>query len=173
MTTKPQQIGLGVIGCGGFGLFAMQQFAQLPGIRLVGMAGTHRAAAHAAARRFGLPDVMEIEALLAMPNLDLVYIATPPFLHHAQAMQALRAGKHVLVEKPTALNLAQADELLTAVRERGLLVATNLMQRYNPMFDSVRGLVERKPLGELLHGYFENYASDEGLAAEANEWLEY
>jgi predicted dehydrogenase len=165
-----RQFGLGVIGCGGFGLFAMQHFAQMPGIRLIGMAGTHREAARAAARRFGLPDLMEVEKLLQMPGLDLVYIATPPFLHHPQALQSLRAGKHVLVEKPTALNPVQADELMAAARERDLLLATNLMQRYNPLFDSVRGLLERKPLGDLLHAYFENYASDEGLPPEHWFW---
>jgi predicted dehydrogenase len=170
MDTAQSQVGVGVIGCGGFGLFALQQFAQVPGVRLVGMAGTHREAARAAARRFGLPDVMDVEALLRMPGLDLVYIATPPFLHHPQAMQALQAGKHVLVEKPTAMHPAQADEMLAAARERDLLLATNLMQRYNPMFDAIRGLLERKPLGELLHAYFENYASDESLSAEHWFW---
>jgi predicted dehydrogenase len=170
VSTKLQQIGLGVIGCGGFGLFAMQQFAQVPGVKLVGMAGTHREAAQAAARRFGLPDLMEVETLLRMPGLDLVYIATPPWLHHPQAMQALKAGKHVLVEKPTALHPAQADEMLASARARGLLMATNLMQRYNPLFDAMRKLLELKPLGELLHAYFVNCASDESLPPEHWFW---
>ena len=117
-----------------------------------------------------MPDVKEVETLLRMPGLDVVYIATPPFLHHPQAMQALQAGKHVLVEKPTALHPAQADEMLAAAHERGLLLATNLMQRYNPLFDSIRGLLERKPLGELLHAYFENYACDEDLPADHWFW---
>jgi len=169
-TAPPRQLGLGVIGCGGFGLFALQHFAQIPGVNLVGMAGTHREAAIAAARRFGLPDPMETAELLRMPALDIVYIATPPFLHHPVAMQALHAGKHVLVEKPMAMQLSQADEMLAVAREHGLLMATNLMQRYNPMFDAIRGLLERKPLGELLHAYFENYASDEGLPAEHWFW---
>jgi predicted dehydrogenase len=163
MATSNQQVGIGVIGCGGFGLFALQQFAQVPRVKLIGMADTHREAARAAARRFGLPDVIEVDSLLRMPGLDLVYIATPPFLHYPRAMQALQAGKHVVVEKPTAIELAQADEMIATARERGLLISTHLMQRYNPMFDAVKGLLERKPLGELLHAYFENYASDEGL----------
>jgi len=169
-TPAPRQFGLGVIGCGGFGLFALQQFAQVPGVRLVGMAGTHREAALAAARRFGLPDPMEVAELLRMPALDIVYLATPPFLHHPLAMQALHAGKHVLVEKPMAMQVSQAEEMLTAAREQGLLMATNLMQRYNPMYDAIHGLLERKPLGQLLHAYFENYASDEGLPAEHWFW---
>jgi predicted dehydrogenase len=170
MTNTPRQVGIGVIGCGGFGLFALQQFAQIPGVRFVGMAATYPEAAKAATDRFGLPDVGEIETLLAMPRLDLVYIATPPFLHFSQAMQALRAGKHVLVEKPTALLPAETDEMVAAARERGLLLATNLMQRYNPLFDAVRGLLERKPLGELVHAYFENYACDENLPPEHWFW---
>jgi predicted dehydrogenase len=170
MGTEQRQFGIGVIGCGGFGLFALQQFAQIPGVRFVGMAATYPEAAGAATRRFGLPDVKEVEALLRMPGLDLVYIATPPFLHYSQAMQALRAGKHVLVEKPTALLPTEADEMVAAAQERGLLMATNLMQRYNPLCDAIRGLLERKPLGELIHAYFENYACDEILPAEHWFW---
>src|SRR6187551_607891 len=110
-------IGLGVIGCGGFGLFALQQFVQIPGIRLAGMAGTARPAALAAAKRYGLEDVEDIDRLLADPNVDLVYIATPPFLHFDQARLALEAGKHVICEKPLALTVGQADELIALARK--------------------------------------------------------
>ena len=163
-------IGLGVIGCGGFGLFALQQFTQTPGIRLAGMAGTARPAALAAAKRFGLEDVESIDRLVARPEVDLVYIATPPFLHFEQARQALEAGKHVICEKPLALTVEQADELITLARKRDRLLVANLMQRYNPLFAIVGQLVERKLLGELLHGYFENYASDENLPADHWFW---
>ena len=156
---------LGVIGCGGFGWFAMQQFAQVPGVQLAAMAGTHRPAAELAVRRFGIPNVGEVERLVADPRIDLVYIATPPFLHHAQAMLALEAGKHVICEKPLALNLAQADEMLSLARARDRLLVANLMQRYNPVFQRVQRLIASQVLGEVLHGYFENYASDENLAA--------
>src|SRR4051794_37918036 len=151
-------IRLGVVGCGGFGLFALQQFTQVPGVTLVGMAGTHRPAALAAAARFGVEGVEEIGDLLRRDDVDAVYIATPPFLHHDQAMAALEAGKHVLVEKPLALTVAQADAMVARARERDRLLVTNLMQRYNPLFEAVRRLVESRVLGEVLHGSFENYA---------------
>ena len=76
MSIEQRHVGVGVIGCGGFGLFALEQFVQIPGVRLVGMAGTFPDAASAAVRCFGLPDVKEVETLLQMPGLDLVYIAT-------------------------------------------------------------------------------------------------
>ncbi len=164
-----QGCGLGVIGCGGFGLFALQHFVQVPGVHLIGLAGTHRPAAFAAARRFAVRDVTDVATLLDDPDVDLVYIATPPFLHFEQSLQALTAGKHVLVEKPMALTPAQADRLTREAAERDLLVVTNLMQRYNPLFRAIRQLIEAEALGTVLHGYFENYAADEGL--EPNHWF--
>ena len=160
-----ERIGLAVVGCGGFGLFALQQFTQVPGVRLVGMAGTHRPAALAAAARFGVEAVEDPGELLRRDDVHLVYIATPPFLHHPQALAALEAGKHVLCEKPLALTVAQADEMVAAARRRDRLLAVNLMQRYNPLAAAVGRLVEGRVLGEFLHGSFENLASDEQLPA--------
>jgi predicted dehydrogenase len=164
------EIRLAVIGCGGFALFALQQFVQVPGVRLVAMAGTYREAAIAAAKRFGVEDIEEVDALLARPDVDLVYIATPPFLHHEQALRALVAGKHVICEKPLAMSVGQADELVAAARQRNLLLVANMMQRYNPLFDAIKALVDEGVLGELVHGYFENYATDEGLSPEHWFW---
>lgn len=161
---------LGVIGCGGFGLFALQQFVQVPGVELRAMAGTARPAAESAARRYGLEDVVAIERLLAMPEIDVVYIATPPFLHFEQAKAALSAGKHVICEKPLAMTLADADELVALANQQDRLLVANLMQRYNPVFDLVREVISQQLLGEVLHGYFENYASDEGLPPEHWFW---
>lgn len=163
-------IGLGVVGCGGFGLFALQHFTQAPRIKLVGMAGTHRPASVAAAARFGVENVDDVRELLRRADVDIVYIATPPFLHHSQAMAALEAGKHVIVEKPLAMTVGQADELIAAARRRERLLVANLMQRYNPLFDAVRRLVNARVLGEVLHGSFENYASDENLPADHWFW---
>jgi predicted dehydrogenase len=154
---------MGVIGCGGFGLYALQQFAQVPGVKLTGMAGTHRQAAYAAAQRFGIPDIEDVDQLLARDDVDLVYIATPPFLHHSQAIAALEAGKHVICEKPLAMTLVQADAMIAAAKKHDRLVVANLMQRYNPLYDAVDRLIQSRALGEVLHGYFENYASDENL----------
>lgn len=165
-----KKISLGVIGCGGFGLFALQQFLQIPGVELKGMAGTARPAALAAAQRYGVEDVVETDRLLAMPEIDLVYVATPPFLHYEQAKAALQAGKHVICEKPLAMTVAQADELLAVAKQRDRLLVANLMQRYNPIFDLVRELIAKQLLGEVLHGYFENYAADEGLPPEHWFW---
>jgi predicted dehydrogenase len=163
------EIGLGIIGAGGFGLYALQHFAQVPGIRPVAIAGTHRAAAQAAARRFGIPDIEDVDTLLGRDDVDLVYIATPPFLHHPQALAALAAGKHVVCEKPLAMTVEQADEMIAVARRNDRLLVANLMQRYNPLVDKISRLVQSRVLGEVLHGSFENYGSDENLPA--NHWF--
>lgn len=164
------RIRIGAIGAGGFGLFALQQFLQVRGVELVAMAGTHREAAIAMARRFGVTETLSVESLLQLDEVDLVYIATPPFLHYPQVCAALEAGKHVICEKPLALTVAQADELLQQARAGDRLCIANLMQRYNPLFGAVRQLIETRVLGEFLHGWFDNAAGDEGLSADHWFW---
>jgi len=165
-----ETIRIGAIGTGGFGHFALQQFLQIPGTLLTAIAGTHREASIAMARRFGVIDVEDVDVLIARQDVDLVYIATPPFLHFQQAKAALSAGKHVICEKPLALAVEEAAELIALAKENNLLCVANLMQRYNPMYELVQWLVDSKVLGECLHGYFENYASDEGLSPEHWFW---
>lgn len=162
-----------VVGAGGFARFAAAQFLKRPGVQL---AAVHDPDAHAmqalAALAPGVRPCADLAPLLADPSIDLVYIASPPFLHHEQSLQALRAGKHVICEKPAALTAAQAGEVRQEAAERGLLFVVNLMQRYNPLYDAVSQLVRRQLLGEFLHGFFENYASDEFLPAGHWFWDE-
>ena len=89
-------LGIGVMGCGGFGHFAMQHFLQNPEIKLVGITATHREAAYTAAKRFDVELFEDINEFLKIPGLDIVYISTPPFLHYEHSMLVLNAGKNVI-----------------------------------------------------------------------------
>ena len=102
----------------------------------------------------------------------LVYIATPPFLHYQQSKMALLAGKHVICEKPAALHVKEAEELVRLAKSSNLLYVVNLMQRYNPLYDIVKKIIDEKLLGNFLHGFFENYASDENLKCDHWFWDE-
>jgi len=164
------ELNLGVIGFGSFAMFAVQQFLQVPGVKLTGMSGTHREAAFRAAERFGVAEIQDVDEMLKRDDIDIIYISTPPFLHHAQAVAALRSGKHVIVEKPFAIALWEANEMISFAKQNNLIVTANLMQRYNPMYDRVTDLIKSKALGELLHCYFENYATDEFLSPEHWFW---
>ena len=104
-------IGIGIIGLGGFGMFAAQQFAQVPGAKLRCISGTSREASVTAAARFAVsPTSRTSTPCSPCADVDLVYIATPPFLHYEQTKAALRAGKHVIVEKPLSMTMAEASE---------------------------------------------------------------
>ncbi len=161
---------IGVIGAGRFAQFSLQMFSQVPGVSVWGLAATYPQGVERMKKRFGDLPVMEPEELVAREEVDMVYISAPPFLHYPMALLALRAQKHVLCEKPLALTLQQADELLKEARERNLLLITNLMQRYNPLYPAIKQLLTQKPLGKLLRATFENYAADEGLPPDHWFW---
>lgn len=156
-------IRIGIIGCGGFARYAVGEFLKLAGVRVTAMHEPDPAAARLGQDAFSIPNTDSTAALVARDDVDLVYIATPPALHHAQALAALRADKHVIVEKPLTVTVAEADELIRVAAERDRLVVANLMQRYNPLFEAVRQILAERLLGDVLHGFFENYACDEQL----------
>ena len=88
--------------------------------------------------------------LVADPDVDAVYVASPHSEHHEHAMLALRAGKPVLVEKAFTRSLREADEVLAAAEGAGLLAAEAMWSRYLPHYDVIRRTVEAGTLGEVV-----------------------
>jgi predicted dehydrogenase len=162
-------INIGIVGAGGFADFAARAFLKSTMIRLIAVTDLNKDAASRMGKEFGMLVYDGLEQLLADENIRLVYIATPPFLHYAQSRAALMGGKHVICEKPAALSTAEAEELLELARSLQLLYVVNLMQRYNPAFKMVKTIIEEEVLGNFLHGFFENYATDENLPS--NHWF--
>jgi predicted dehydrogenase len=160
---------VGLLGCGAFARFSAAQYRQMPDVRIAAVADIDPVAARRAAAELGT-EARSPDALLAGDDIDLVYIATPPALHHRQAAAALLAGKHVLVEKPLATTLADAEELETLATKQELVCVANLVERYNPLARAVHRLIGSRILGGLIHGLFINEAADEGLAREHWFW---
>lgn len=102
-----------------------------------------------------------LDAMLADPAVDVVYVATPHPNHHAGALRVVAAGKHVLVEKPMALNAQQAREVAAAAQAAGVFCAEALWTLFLPKFDVVRQLVTSGDLGEIL-----------GVQADQGEWFD-
>lgn len=166
-------LNIGVIGAGGFAYFATTEFLKVPGVKLLGVFDENLANA----KRFQELDrsakiYKSLEDICNERAINLIYIATPPFLHYEQSKAALLAGKHVICEKPAATQLIHAIELKEMAEQKNLLFVVNLMQRYNPLYESVTHLVQKKVLGNFLHGFFENYASDEVLTEAHWFWDE-
>ena len=89
------------------------------------------------------------DELVAASDLDVIYVATPHNLHHEGVTLALNAGKHVLVEKPIALNRAQTLEMVELARRQSRFFAEALWTFYLPKFDVLRQLLEAKAIGEI------------------------
>jgi len=153
------ELHIGVVGAGGFAKFAVTAFLRVPGVKVVAVTDIDPVAAQA----FNITIYKDLEDLLTNAPVQLIYIATPPWLHFEQSRMALLAGKHVICEKPAALAVSEAESLAQLARANDLLYVVNLMQRYNPLFDIVKTIVDDRLLGDFRHGFFENYASDEFL----------
>lgn len=93
------------------------------------------------------------DALVSDPSIDVIYVATPHNLHHAHVLLALNAGKHVLVEKPMALNRAQAAEMVALARAKGVFFSEALWTYFLPKFDVLGQLLDSGALGEIKSVY--------------------
>lgn len=163
---------IGIVGAGGFAHFAATAFLKVPGIKIVAVADIDTTVATKLGTALGAEVYVDYNLFLQDEAIDLVYIATPPYLHYVQSKLALKAGKHVICEKPAALRASEAEELAALSNDLHLLYVVNLMQRYNPLYAIVKSIVDEKLLGNFLHGFFENYASDENLPDDHWFWDE-
>ena len=130
--------------------------SMIPGLRragrceLVAIASRDGAAARATADRLGIPHAHgSYEALLADPDVDAVYVPLPNHLHAEWATRALRAGKHVLCEKPLALTAAQAEGMAAEADAAGRLLMEAFMYRFHPTWRAALELVAEGRIGRL------------------------
>ena len=141
-----------VIGTGGIAGAHAAALAALPDrVELAAVADIDASRAAAFAERFAIPGVYgDAEVMLEKERLDLVHICTPPKTHVSLAIAAMRARVPSLVEKPTALSLAEMDELAEVEAETGVPVLTVFQHRYGPAAVRLRRLVASGALGRPL-----------------------
>src|SRR3954471_13029526 len=111
-----ESLRFGILGAGMVARYHAQAIAAMPGARLVAVSRSDPSKAAASAAELGVPCETSEAPLLARRNIDAVCICTPSGQHARQTIAAARAGKHVLVEKPMALTLADADAMIDACR---------------------------------------------------------
>ncbi len=103
------------------------------------------------------------EEMLADPDIDAVYIPLPNHLHKEWTIKSAQAGKHVLCEKPAALDAADAAEMVDMCRKQGVVFAEGFMYRYHPKHDRVREIIHSGEIGMLrsMHGRFTSNNADD------------
>lgn len=126
-------------------------------VRFAGVTSRSSANAQAIVEQFGGRPYESYDAILADPDIDAVLLPTPNFLHYDQTMAALRAGKHVMVEKPIANTVAQAEEMEREAAARGLVLAVGMQGRRTGAAQMVKAMIDdgrlgRVALGAAMHG---------------------
>ena len=146
----PPRLRAGVIGLG-YGR-AHIPGCRAAGVEVVAVCQRNRAQAEQVARRYGVPKVFDRwEELVSLPELDFVVIATPPHLHHAIALRAFDLGKHVLCEKPLAMNLREAREMVEAAARAKRVATTGFNWRFTSGMQALAQLTMDGFPGRIFH----------------------
>jgi predicted dehydrogenase len=118
--------------------------------QIIAVGSRNQARANAFASKWSVPTAYgSYQAMLGDPGIDIVYVATPHTEHHACALAALAAGKHVLVEKPIAVNARQAAEIADSARTAGLFAGEAMWMKFLPKFDVIQQIVDAGMLGRI------------------------
>ncbi|MBI5837017.1 MAG: Gfo/Idh/MocA family oxidoreductase [Candidatus Eisenbacteria bacterium] len=146
----PEPIRVALIGAGFARRVQGPAFRRHPDYKLVGIASARLESARAAADELGVKYASDDwKRMLDEVDCDLVSVVTPPKLHHPQARRALELGRDLLLEKPTAMDAAEAEDLLRFARERGRVHALNHEYRMMPARAFARELLRRGDIGPL------------------------
>jgi predicted dehydrogenase len=123
---------------------------QVDGVQVAAVAARDRSRAQEFASKHGIPQVHDdYDSLIADPAIDAIYNPLPNGLHAEWTEKALRAGKHVLCEKPFTANAAEAERVAAVANETGLVVMEAFHYRYHPVAEQLRTIVRSGELGEL------------------------
>jgi len=130
---------IALAGAGAFGVKHLEALAKIDGVEVVSLVGRILDKTQEVARKFGVPHATtELAESLARKDVDAVILCTPTQMHAAQAIACLKAGKHVQVEIPLADSLADAEAVVKAQRETGLVAMCGHTRRFNPSHQWVR-----------------------------------
>ena len=149
--TAFHELRAGLIGSGFIGPVHIEALRRI-GVRVTAICGSERA--REVAENWAVPLVFtghDFESLVNCAEVDVVHITSPNRHHHAQALAALAAGKHVVCEKPLAMTTRETAEIVEAARLSGKVFAVNYNVRFYPAVLQMRAMAQRGDLGEIIH----------------------
>ncbi|HEY4305667.1 MAG TPA: Gfo/Idh/MocA family oxidoreductase [Gemmatimonadaceae bacterium] len=140
---------IGLVGCGRISKNHFDAIASVDGLHLVAVADIDATRSQAAANKYGAQAFSSLDEMLKSEALDIVAICTPSGLHSALGVQAARAGKHVLTEKPMAISLKQADDLIAATDHAGVQLFVVKQNRLNPPIQLLKRAIDKGRFGRI------------------------
>lgn len=146
---SPPIVRFGLVGSGTISAQHVEAIRAVDGAELVAVESSSIAHARAAGERWGVPWTTDLIELLSRDDVDAIAICTPSGLHAQEALAALRHGKHVVVEKPLALSVADADAVIAEGHRASRLVATISQRRFEPVMQALRAAVLAGAFGRI------------------------
>jgi predicted dehydrogenase len=149
---RKSSFNVAVIGAGAIGHDHIRSFQQHPAARVTALAEVSPERGREAADAYHIPElVTDYRELLKRADIDVISIALPNYLHASVALDALKAGKHVMVDKPMATNARDAAKLVATAKQKKLLLMVGQNARFTPEVQTARELVTQGVLGEVYH----------------------
>jgi len=139
---------VGVIGIGAMGKNHVRVYSEIENVKLVGVADINRESGRAIAKRYGCGYFQDHTELLK--QVDAVTIGVPTTKHFDIGKDAVDAGVHILMEKPLAGNVAEAERLVEIVEENGLTLAVGHIERHNPVVEHTKKLLDEGKFGKII-----------------------
>jgi predicted dehydrogenase len=149
-----KELGVGVIGTGWVSTEHIRAFEKNPFTRVTAICSREKARARAKAESMQLGPCAaydQYEAMLRDENVQIISICTPHHLHVEQAVEAAQAGKHILLEKPIALDLRGLRAVEKAVADTGVRTVVSFVLRWNPLFDLIKSFLAANVIGEIFY----------------------
>ncbi|MDQ0858897.1 Gfo/Idh/MocA family protein [Bacillus sp. V2I10] len=146
-------INIGIIGSGGIASAHARAYKEIPNVKIVAVADVIPGKANLFIEQLELKDAKGFDDHLELLNMDIdgVSVCTPNVAHHYTSIDALYAGKHVLVEKPMAVTLEQAIEMVEASRKTSKMLSVGFQPRYDPNMQAVKEIVQSGQLGNVYY----------------------
>ena len=144
------RVGIAGLGRSGWGIHGEALSRQPEAYHVTHVADADESRRREAAQRFDCQTHEHFEQLIRQPDIDLIVVATPNHLHPDHAMAALRAGKHIVCEKPMARSTIEADQMIAVAERANKTLAIFQNQRYAPHLQQVKKLIEAGALGRIV-----------------------
>jgi len=143
-------LNIGVIGLGTIGQKHCQALAQIERVKIVALADVNESVLSKTAEDFGGTPYQDFNELLRHPGLDAVVVATPDHLHREPCFAAAETGKHILVEKPIATTIKDANAIIEAANIAGVKLMVGFSLRFNLHYLQAKRIVEQGKLGDVI-----------------------
>ena len=149
-----KRVRVGFIGSGGIAGTHIGYLKTVPGVEIIALSDSVQAAMDARIKQHDLKDVKtftDYRQMLKLKDIDAVSVCTPNYLHYKPTVDALRAGKHVLVEKPMAMNAREAQAMCDAAKKAKKVLTIGFQQRFRPDAQFVRRAVAEGQFGDIVY----------------------